>query len=164
MKKLTLIRHAKSDWHSSANSDFERPLNGRGKKAAPLIGQRLAERGCAPGLLISSPAKRARQTAKEIAAQIDYQQTAIEYKEEIYEASLNTLINLIGQLDDSNAEVILIGHNPGFSDLGQWLSPETPDWLPTCGLLELELPIDHWSQVEENCATLLLHDYPKKKV
>ena len=162
MKKLTLIRHAKSDWHSPVNSDFDRPLNGRGQKAAPLIGQRMAERGCVPDLLISSPAKRARQTAKKISEQIDYPETEIIFREEIYEAGLNTLIDLINQLDDSNAEVILIGHNPGFSDLGQWLSTEAPDWLPTCGLLELEVPISDWAKITEDCATLLLYDYPKK--
>lgn len=162
MKKLTLIRHAKSDWNAAAASDFERTLNGRGKKAAPLIGQRLAQRGCDPDVLICSSAERARQTAKKIALEIDYPEGEIEYCLEIYEASRGTLINLIQGLEDSNEEAILIGHNPGFSELGEWLTAEAPDWLPTCGLLELELPIKHWSQVTEDCARLRYYDYPKK--
>ena len=162
MKKLTLIRHAKSDWHSAAVTDFDRPLNERGKKAAPLMGQRLAERGSSPDLLLSSPAKRARQTATNIAQQINYPEPEIEYNETIYDASLETLINIVRQLDDYSTDIILIGHNPGFSELGQWLSPEATDWLPTCGLLELELPIGDWTEADEGCASLLLYDYPKK--
>jgi phosphohistidine phosphatase len=162
MKKLTLIRYVKSDWHSPVDSDFDRPLNGRGQKAAPLMGERLAERSSAPDLLISSPAKRARQTAKKIAEQIEYPKTEIQFVEDIYEAGLRTLINLINQIDNQQAEVMMIGHNPGFSDLGQWLSSSSPDWLPTCGLLELELPVESWAEIEEDCATLLLYDYPKK--
>lgn len=164
MKKLTLIRHAKSDWNSSAASDFDRPLNKRGQKAAPLMGERLVERGYQGELLISSPAKRARQTAICIAEQLDYPENGIEYKEEIYEAGLRTLVNLVANLSDDRADVVLIGHNPGLSELGQWLTPEAPDWLPTCGLLELELPLGSWSQVEEGCATLRQYDYPKKPV
>ncbi len=164
MKRLTLIRHAKSDWNSAAATDFERPLNGRGKKAAPLMGERLAKRGAAPDLLLSSPAKRARQTAKRIAKELDYPAEEIEYAEEIYEASLGTLVDLLQQLDEQHREVMLIGHNPGFSDLGQWLNPAAPDWLPTCGLLELELPVERWQDASEACATLKLYDYPKKAI
>jgi phosphohistidine phosphatase len=162
MKKLTLIRHAKSDWHSAAATDFDRPLNKRGKKAAPLMGQRLSTRDCSPDRLISSPAKRARQTAMLIAQEIDYPEEQIEFCEAIYEASLRRLISVVQNLDDDDSNVILFGHNPGFSELGQWLSPDATDWLPTCGLLEFELPVDSWSLARENCATILLYDYPKK--
>lgn len=164
MKTLLLLRHAKSDWHSAAASDFERPLNGRGKQAASLIGQRLAERAGRPERIISSPAKRARQTAKRIAVEIGFAKGAIEHNETIYEASLETLIDLVRSLDDRDDSVMLVGHNPGFSELGQWLTPEAPEWLPTCGLLELELPIETWRQLEAGCADLRLYDYPKKAV
>lgn len=161
MKKLTLLRHAKSDWHAAAN-DYERPLNKRGRKSAVLIGQRLAKRDYHPEKLISSPAERAKQTAIKIAEQIDYPATEIEFQAEIYEAGLQTLIELVRQLDDDSDDVMLVGHNPGFSALGQWLSNEAPDWLPTCGLLRFELPIHSWAQSEENCAVLRWYDYPKK--
>ena len=162
MKKLILIRHAKSDWHSDARSDFERPLNDRGKQAAPLIGSRLAKRNCRPDVLISSPAKRASSTAKRIAREIDYPAETIVYDNEIYEACLNTLLRLVNNLDDRYTRVMLIGHNPGFSELGEWFTSAAPDWLPTCGLLELELPVDSWAEIFEGCATLARYDYPKK--
>jgi phosphohistidine phosphatase len=162
MKRLTLIRHAKSDWSSAAISDFDRPLNGRGKKAAPLMGQRLAADGCAPDHLLSSPAKRARQTAKKIAGEIGYPPEEIEYRPAIYDADLQTLVDQVRGLDDSLNQVILIGHNPGFSELGQWLTSAAPEWLPTCGLLDLELAIERWADASADCATLLRYDYPKK--
>ena len=162
MKQLTLIRHGKSDWHSFADSDFERPLNGRGKKAAATMGERLAIADKHPDLLVSSPAKRARSTARRIAKQLNYPEAQILYREEIYEADLETLIELVQNLAGEAATVLMVGHNPGFSELGQWFSSAAPDWLPTCGQLVLELPIDSWAQATENCAKLLGYDYPKK--
>jgi len=161
MKRLTLIRHAKSDWSSAAVSDFDRPLNGRGKKAAPLMGQRLAAAGAAPDRIISSPAKRARQTAEKIAREIGYPPKKIEYNPAIYEADLETLIDQVHRLDNSHQQVILIGHNPGVSERGQWFTNAAPDWLPTCGLLELELAVKDWSEAVSGCANLLRYDYPK---
>ena len=162
MKKLTLIRHGKSDWHSAAETDFDRPLNGRGKRAAVTMGERLAAANNRPDLLVSSPAKRARKTARLIAEELDYPDEKIIFCEEIYEAALETLIELIYSLDDEVDQVVMFGHNPGFSELGQWLTSAAPDWLPTCGLLELELPIDSWADTEENCAKRLSYDYPNR--
>ena len=162
MKKLTLLRHAKSDWHSAASTDFDRSLNSRGKKSAVIMGERLAASDTAPDLLISSPAKRARKTVQAIAKQLDYRESQIDYREEIYEASLKTLILLLHNLDDTLEQLIMVGHNPGFSELGQWLNSDAPDWLPTCGLLALELQIDSWSEATGNCAEILCYDYPKR--
>lgn len=162
MKKLVLIRHAKSDWHSNAATDFERPLNKRGRKNAPIMGKRLAERGCSPDLLLSSPAQRARETAEAIAEQFNLTAADITFEQSIYEASLATLTKLVHSLDDELENVILIGHNPGVSELGEWLTDDAPEWLPTCGLLALELTIDVWSEASAGCAFLAAYDYPKK--
>jgi len=162
MKRLTLIRHGKSDWHSPADSDFDRPLNERGKRAAVTMGERLAAADKIPGLLVSSPAKRARTTARLIARELDYPEQKIVFAAEIYDAALETLIELLCSIDDKVEQLLMVGHNPGFSELGQWLSNAAPDWLPTCGQLELELPIDSWTDAEEACARLLAYDYPKR--
>lgn len=160
MKHLTLIRHAKSDWHSAARSDFERPLNQRGQKAAPLMGRRLATRGGAADLLLVSPAERARRTAELIAAELD-EPPPIDYVEAIYDADLSTLIELLHNLDDDLHEVILVGHNPGVTELGRWLCSQAPHHLPTCALLEFELPLMSWSDLSAGCAELRLYDFPK---
>lgn len=162
MKILTLIRHAKSAWSSAAVTDFDRPLNARGKKAAPLMGQRLAINGCQPDQLVSSAARRARQTAKRIAKELAYPKDQISYCDNIYAASLSSLIEVIHNLAAENDTVILFGHNPGFSELGRWLSQEAPEWLPTCAVLTLELPVKSWQKVTNNCAKIVAYDYPKK--
>jgi len=163
MKKLVLIRHAKSDWHSDAATDFDRPLNKRGKKNAPIMAQRLATRGCSPDLILSSPARRAHETVEIIAKRLDCPTTEITFDQSIYEANLETLIKLVRGLDDELENVILVGHNPGFSELGEWFSDDAPEWLPTCGLLELELAISAWADATEGCGIVSGYDYPKKK-
>lgn len=161
MKKLTLIRHAKSDWGSGAASDFERPLNRRGNKAAPLMAGRILERGSAPDLLVSSPAQRAVETVELLAQGLELAQEQVVLRREIYEASLATLIEIVRHLPEPD-HIALIGHNPGLSELGLWLCPQAPEWLPTCAVLELELAADDWAAVSPGCASLAYYDYPKK--
>ncbi len=164
MKTLYLIRHAKSDWSSAATTDFERPLNKRGLKAAPLMGARLKSQACAPDLLLSSPARRAHQTAKLVATEIGYPLEEIEYIAAIYAADLATLIALIRQLPQNATRVMLIGHNPEVSALGKWFCSAAPDWLPTCGLLELKLKNVRWEGIQQGCGQLLRYDFPKRPV
>lgn len=162
MKRLTLIRHAKSDWDSGATTDFDRPLNRRGNKAAALMGARILARGTCAELLISSPARRAIETVQLLAQELEIPKEEIVFQKDIYDASLATLIELLHGFP-AQEHIALIGHNPGLSDLGVWLCPQAPGWLPTCGVLELKLSIDFWSAAESGCATLLYYDYPKKK-
>lgn len=161
MKKLTLIRHAKSDWNSGVARDFDRPLNRRGKKAAPLMAARILQRGSVPDLLVSSPAQRAVETAVLLADELELPQEQIVYQQNIYEATPLTLVDIVRGLPDVE-HIALIGHNPGLSELGLWLCIQAPEWLPTCAVLELELAVADWSAVSSGCATLLYYDYPKK--
>ncbi|PLY05425.1 MAG: hypothetical protein C0622_01675 [Desulfuromonas sp.] len=161
MKRLTLIRHAKSAWGDPALDDFDRPLNSRGKTAAPRMGEHLARDGLCPDLIVSSPAKRARKTARLIARELDYPAEAILYRQQIYEAELDTLIELVHGLPEEE-HVMLVGHNPGMSELGQWFNPEAPDWLPTCAVLTLELDIGAWQNAACGSGVIGRYDYPKK--
>ncbi len=161
MEKLTLIRHAKSDWSSAAASDFDRPLNSRGNKAAPVMAARIRGRDQIPDLLVSSPAQRAVETVELLAHELDLPQDQIICQRGIYEASLETLIEIVRHLPEAE-HVALVGHNPGLTQLGQWLCPQAPEWLPTCAVLELELAVGDWLSVSPSCATLLYYDYPKK--
>ncbi|MFO7812729.1 MAG: histidine phosphatase family protein [Pelovirga sp.] len=161
MKNLSLIRHAKSDWSSGAASDFDRPLNHRGNKAAPMMAERILKRGSIPDLLVSSPARRAFETVELLAHELDAPQEQIVFHRDIYDASLSMLVETVRQLP-ALEHIALIGHNPGLSELGLWLCPQAPEWLPTCAVLELELAVNDWSAVSPGCATLLYYDYPKK--
>src|SRR5947209_17764709 len=100
MKTILLLRHAKSSWKDATMSDFERPLNGRGLKAAPLIGRFLRRKKIRPDLILSSPAERARQTTALVmeAAQFSAE---LRYDERIYEASAARLLEIIYQIEES---------------------------------------------------------------
>lgn len=161
MKKLTLIRHAKSDWSDIGLQDFDRPLNKRGKKAAPMMAARMRDERNQPQLIISSPAKRARKTARLMADELNHPKEKIHFNEDIYDAWVDTLIDLIRDLPNEK-HIALIGHNPGMSELGQWLCADAPEWLPTCAVLSLDLDIDSWRKAEEGCGRIRSYDYPKK--
>ncbi len=161
MKTLYLVRHAKSSWKDSSLDDIERPLNKRGKRDAPFMGELLKEKGINPELIISSSAKRASKTAQAIAEQIGYPKKDIIFDEEIYEASSRELIDYIKQLDDKFNSVMLFGHNPGFTMLNNYLSKKYIDNIPTCGIVALEFN-NSWKDIGKNSAKYLFFDYPKK--
>ncbi len=161
MRRLILIRHAKSDWSNPDLRDYERPLNTRGKKAAPLMGQTIAAKGWCPDCLVSSPAKRARKTAILIAAELGIDKGDVIYQEDIYDARVGDLIDLVKTFPDLPS-IALIGHNPGLSELGQWLCSSAPGWLKTCAVLVLDLDIDRWEDLHSACGTILGYTYPKQ--
>jgi phosphohistidine phosphatase len=162
IKRLILIRHAKSSWKHTGVSDFDRPLNGRGQRDAPMMGKRLAERGVRPQRLVSSPAKRALTTAHVIAGEIGYPVEAIVTDRRIYEASVPDLLTVIGEQPDDCAELMLVGHNPGLTDLCNHIVPRPIDNLPTCGALCVQFPIADWEEVEWTTGELVFFDFPKK--
>ena len=161
MKRLTLIRHAKSSWKDSAVDDFDRPLNKRGERDAPEMGRRLAAAGFAPDLIVTSPARRAAETAREIARRIDYPKDAIRLEEDLYLASAGKLLDFVQALDDALSEVALVGHNPGLTELCNQLGGLRIDNLPTAGVVQLELDARSWSEAGARGARLLLFDSPK---
>lgn len=160
MKKLFLIRHAKSDWSNKSLDDFDRPLNKRGKKNASLMGKLLRDKHIHPDLIISSPAYRARTTTKKIAKKINYQND-IMYNENLYEASLKTILEIVSFIEDENDEVFVISHNPGLNMLAFYLIDFNNN-LPTCGILEINFECDSWREVKKNNAKFVSFEYPKK--
>lgn len=161
MKTLYLVRHAKSSWKDSSLDDIERPLNKRGKRDAPFMGELLKEKVVIPDVVISSPAKRASKTAQIITEQIGYSKKDIIYAEEIYEASSRELVDFIKKLDDKYNSVMIFGHNPGFTMLNNFLSKKYIDNIPTCGIVALEFN-NSWKEIEKNSAKMLFFDFPKR--
>ena len=100
MKTIILVRHAKSSWKDPGLNDFDRPLNKRGKKNAPLMGQKLKERQVMPDLVLSSPAKRARKTATAIAKAVGYPKKRIVFDDNMYHGGARYLFEMIKNLDD----------------------------------------------------------------
>ena len=162
MKTLWLIRHAKSSWKNPHLSDYDRPLNSRGKRDAPFMGKVLYKKDITADLIISSTAKRAELTTKHIANAINYPIEHIEWNSEFYLCSKASCLNHIERLDNILNTVFIIGHNPGWTDLCNYLSGEYIDNIPTTGMAELRFPIDTWNAISKGLASLSSFEYPKK--
>jgi len=159
---LTLIRHAKSSWGDADLSDFDRPLNGRGMKNAPEMGRRLADINYSVDAIISSPAVRAISTAQIIAKEIGFDVEQVSQNAEIYEANLGVLIDQVSQLNDHNSSVMLVGHNPGFTGLCNYLSNARIDNMPTCSIAQIQFNASSWGSISKHLGELIGFDYPKK--
>ena len=162
MKTLTLLRHAKSSWGDSSLADHERPLNRRGERDAPVMGQRINEAGIRPSLIVSSPAIRAWTTAKIVAEAISYPREFLQRENDIYMSSLSRLIKIVGKQDDGFNNLMLVGHNPGLTEFANYLIPNLTGNLPTCGVVSVSLDIDDWNLKGNPPAELLIYDYPKR--
>ncbi len=162
MKTLTLIRHAKSSWKREGAADLKRPLSTRGKTDAILMGLLLLKNGILPQLIISSPAMRAFKTAEIIAGQCDYPVTKIRRYDELYMASPEDMLAVLGSLKDKYTHVFLCGHNPGITGLLHTLiATETGD-IPTCGIACVEVDTSAWDSLASSPAVLKHYDFPKK--
>src|SRR5690349_21699881 len=137
MKTLYIIRHAKSNWDNPEVSDYDRPLNERGKRDAPRMGKRLKEKNIRPELLLSSPAKRAFSTAKRIARVLQYATEKIKTDKRLYHADEETLLSVIQGIKDKHDVVMLFSHNPGVTDFVNSLMDDEMDIdnIPTCGVV-----------------------------
>jgi phosphohistidine phosphatase len=162
IRRLTLVRHAKSSWDYAELSDFERPLNARGRRDAPGMAKRLAAELERPLRLVSSPALRAITTAHAFAEALGLAHTAIRVEPRIYEATRGTLFSLVQELDDADHHVILFGHNPGFSELAQLLAPCSFSEMPTCATATLGFELKRWRELQPHAGTLLRYEFPKK--
>jgi phosphohistidine phosphatase len=161
MKTIYLVRHAKSSWEDPKLADFKRPLNTRGKKDAPFMGVQLNNKQIEPDLILASPAKRAKKTALAIAEKISYPNKNILFKDEFYEASEKTLLDIIKKIDERFDSVMVFAHNPGLTQLNNLISNNYIENIPTCGVVALECDKE-WSDVGKNSCKLLFFDYPKK--
>lgn len=162
MKRLTLIRHAKAGWGNAYLPDIDRPLDDQGKQNAPVMGKRLAQRDGRPDLLICSPATRAVATAEVIAKQIGYAPKKIVVDQRIYGADIIQLLDVIQTLDSDCNHVMCIGHNPGLTDLANYLSPQHIGSLPTCGIVEMTFDTQTWMLIGHVEPTQVHYDHPIK--
>ncbi len=152
MKTLYLLRHAKSSWTDNSLADFDRPLNARGRNAAPFIGELMARKELLPELIISSPAKRAMGTAL-LVKEASGSNASIQYDERIYEANPQTLKNVISQVTAEFDSVLMVGHNPGIEGLIDHLTGNLEP-MPTAALAGISLNIAAWPEIEADCGKL----------
>jgi phosphohistidine phosphatase len=146
VKSLFLVRHAKSSKDDPTVADRNRPLADRGKKEAPKMGNRLAQRGVKPDLLVSSPALRALETAYLIADALGCDRKNIVLDDRLYGGTAETLLSVVQGLDQKVDAVMLFGHNPEFTDLAHRFAREIAD-MPTCAVAEFHFDAKKWSDV-----------------
>ena len=152
MKTLYLLRHAKSSWKEPGLQDFDRPLNGRGREAAPLVGRFIRKRKLRVDLLLSSPAARARQTAALVKESAKLSAEVL-YDERIYEADAARLLEVVTQAGESADTLMLVGHNPGMDELLMFLTGEGQR-MSTAALACVALDVEKWGKVRERTGRL----------
>jgi phosphohistidine phosphatase len=162
MKTLYILRHAKSSWDDAGLTDFDRPLNPRGRRTAPFMGVLMKERGLMPDVIISSPAKRAVETAKLAAEAAGFDGEAT-FDERIYKASPQLLADVTRGLDDKYSSAMLVGHNPGIESFVRFLTGSLEP-MPTAALAVVELNITGWSDLGRDAGRLTTVIRPKEEM
>ena len=165
-RELLVLRHGKSSWDSDAATDFDRPLAKRGKRDAPRIGEWLRSEGLVPDLIVSSPAKRTRQTSRRVARTLGLDPESIVYDERIYYSGMRDVLDILAGCDPCFKRVLLTGHNPTLETLVSYLGGaataafEADKFFPTCALAWFRMP-DDWIELEPASASLVQLVRPK---
>ncbi|MBU1642234.1 histidine phosphatase family protein [bacterium] len=146
MKTLMILRHAKSSWKEEHLSDHDRPLNKRGRRDAPKMGELIGKKGLQPQLIICSGAKRARETVELVTSAFGYK-GELRFSEELYAAASAAYISVLKELDDRYERVMVVGHNPGLEEMLEGFTKEEQT-LPTAALAQVALPIQKWQELK----------------
>jgi phosphohistidine phosphatase len=165
MKRVHLLRHAKSSWKAADLSDVERPLAGRGRRAADAIARHVAEEGIEPDLVLCSPARRTVETLERIRPALGA--SAVQIEPELYGADAGSLLGRLRRVSDDVESVMVVGHNPAMQELALGLArpgalaSEIAAKYPTGALATLEAPIDGWGALERGGAALIGFTRPR---
>lgn len=165
LRTLVVIRHAKSDWSHAGQPDFDRSLNERGLKDAPVMAERLKQKGVVPDCILASAAKRTTDTAR-LMAKVFATPDLVQVIPRMYNASAETLLDVLLNtgLTNEMMTVFLIAHNPGVTYLANELVPELQIAnMPTCGMLAVQADTEDWNSFLGNPLQFYFFDYPKKQ-
>lgn len=164
MKQILLMRHAKSRWENPGLKDFDRPLAKRGLKDAPRMGKFLLEKGYNPGLVISSPAARARETTNLCIKAGQFDESLIHWNDDFYYGSSEDYLSALQTVPDDIERVLLVGHNPLMELTAGLLTtgdPSTVARMPTAGLICLESHINRWEDISPGSSQIKWMMIPK---
>ena len=162
MKTLFVVRHAKSAWDDPRLSDKERILNDRGRHDAPMMAAYVAKHHPHPSLLISSTATRAWTTAQAFVDAFELSKDSVQQTDAIYEAPLSSLLHVVDAIDDGVDVAMIVGHNPGVTELVRSLSGETFTHMPTCGVVILQFThANVWKEIAKGTGSIKAFLYPK---
>lgn len=162
MKKLLLMRHAKSSWKSGALNDHQRPLNKRGKRDAPRMGDFLRDQSIILDVILCSTAKRARETAKRFLREYAFEGEVF-YVDDLYHADYVTYIALLSQLPDTVETAMIVAHNPGMDYFLEMVCDEY-EHMPTAAVAYIKLPVEIWAELSEVTPGELLNLWKPKEI
>ena len=162
MKRLTLVRHSKSDWSLPGQQDWDRALNKRGQRDAPEMARRLRARKLKPDVILSSPAVRALATATIMARELKVAASIVRQDERLYLAGPADMLTVIRELGGSARHLMVFGHNPGITDFANRLSAgDRIDNMPTSAVFTATFAIQDWSELDWGSGQDAQFDYPK---
>ncbi len=161
MKYILLLRHAKSSHDDSSQKDYDRPLAKQGKKDAPRVGQFIQSIEYQPGIIISSPAKRAEQTTRLFMEGANLHENIVQWNEDLYYGSSQDYLESIQNAQTPTDVIMLVGHNPKLEDIARRLCGNGSVRMPTAGLACFEQPANEWDQIREGMASLKWMMTPK---
>jgi phosphohistidine phosphatase len=161
MKNLLVIRHAKSSWAIAGQEDFDRPLNDRGHRDAPMMAERVLDRKVHIDAFVSSPANRALTTAGYFAKAWGVSKKDILQVEKLYHAMPAVFFETIGELDDKIKTAAIFSHNPGITAFVNQLGVAQLDNMPTSGVFAVRADIKHWKDFADAPKEFWFFDYPK---
>jgi len=162
MKRLTLVRHSKSDWSLPGQQDWDRALNKRGQRDAPEMARRLRARKLKPDVILSSPAVRALATATIMARELKVAASIVRQDERLYLAGPADMLMVIRELGGSARHLMVFGHNPGITDFANRLSAgDRIDNMPTSAVFTATFAIQDWSELDWGSGQDAQFDYPK---
>lgn len=163
MKKLLFIRHAKSSWNDITQKDFDRPLNDRGHKDAPVMAKRLLKQDITIDAFVSSPAVRALATAQYFAEAYEVKKKKIVEEHSLYLAEPEVFFNIISKLDDDDKTVAIFSHNPGITEFVNELGVARIDDMPTCAIFGVKADIKSWKDFKDAEKKFWFFDCPKNE-
>lgn len=161
LKTLILVRHAKSSWSNLGLADFDRPLNDRGKTDAPEMANKTKDRGIKIDLFLSSPAKRAKKTARFFMDEYDVNKKHLVLIPTLYEAGITDFYNAIALIDAKFDTVAIFSHNPGITDFANQLTGYHVGNMPTCGVFAVSLESKKWDDFKDVGKEFIFFDFPK---
>ena len=144
MKKIFILRHAKSSWKNPGLSDHDRPLNGRGKKDGPLMASLMKRMNYTPDCIVSSTSRRTRDTVNYVINTLGIESESICFEEALYHGYMDDYEEAIKEVEDERNSVLLVGHNPTITYIANTCMGDSIDNVPTCGLLVIESPAKKW--------------------
>ena len=156
-----IVRHAKSSWDNTDVGDFHRPLNDRGKRDAPAMAQRLVRTGVTIDRFVSSPARRALQTAQSFIHAFGGKDKEIRIIDELYHATPEIFREVVAALDEGDDSVALFSHNPGITGFVNSLTEMRVDNMPTCSVFAVKSDAAVWSEFFASPLQFWFFDYPK---